>query len=57
MATCREILEQLKELSEEQLDMEFLVYDDMSEETKSCGGIEFIEANGEDQLRDEIVLF
>lgn len=57
MATCREILEQLKELTEEQLDMEFLVYDDMSEQTNSCSGIEFLEADGEDQLEDEIVLF
>jgi hypothetical protein len=51
----RELLEQLRDLSEEQLDMEILVWDDYACKTRRCMGLDVVPE--EDGEPEEIVIF
>ena len=51
----RELLEQLQDLSEEQLDMEILVWDDFGCKTRRCMGLDVVPE--EDGEPEEIVIF
>lgn len=51
----RELLEQLQDLSEEQLDMEILVWDDYGCKTRRCMGLDVVPEEGDEP--EEIVIF
>ena len=51
----RELLEQLQDLTEEQLDMDVLVWDDYGCKTRRCMGLDVVPEEGDEP--EEIVIF
>ena len=51
----RELLEQLQDLTEEQLDMDVLVWDDYGCKTRRCMGLDVVPEEGDEP--EEIIIF
>lgn len=52
---CWELLEQINELSEEQLNMDVLVWDDYGCKTRRCMGLDVVPEDGDEP--EEVVIF
>ena len=51
----RELLEQLQDLTKEQLDMDVLVWDDYGCKTRRCMGLDVVPEEGDEP--EEIIIF